>query len=258
MNRKLGPAIAFFVLWVACGLAATAQKATALHFDYTGDDGPGYWWEESPACGSTGRQSPIDIDRPVVDSALGPLGLHTTAVPFRLNNNGHTVMATPGDAGDTLTGDTLTLNGQVFTLAQFHFHTLAEHTVSGRRGVLELHVVFQNSPSNLAVIGVLYTVGHPSPFLQRLLDAGLPPKTDSPAVPISALNIEQAFTDLTSYYTYAGSLTTPPCSETVTWTVLKEWAELSPEQYEAFRKILGNDFRPIQKTAGRTVRVTAR
>jgi carbonic anhydrase len=123
---------------------------------------------------------------------------------------------------------------------------------------MELHVVFQNSSTNLAVIGVLYKIGRPNQFLQALLTAGLPPKSTSSPVTVERLDLKQAFPDLSSYYTYLGSLTTPPCSETVTWIVLKQWAEMSPEQYEALRHILGNAFRPIQATAGRVVRATER
>ena len=59
-----------------------------------------------------------------------------------------------------------------------------------------------------------------------------------------------------SYYTYEGSLTTPPCTENVTWVLLKTPAAMSAAQFGAFRSILGNDFRPIQDLNGRIVRVT--
>jgi carbonic anhydrase len=254
MNRKMGVAIAVVASWVTCGVAGTAQQHNGPpHFSYSGDTGPGYWWETNPGCAPSPRESPIDIDHAVVDPRLGPLDLKTTEAPFRLGNTGYTLQATPAAESGTLT-----IAGQAFTLAEFHFHTLSEHTVSGRRGVMELHVVFQQSPENLAVIGVLYKIGRPDAFLQTLIRAGLPQKRTSPPAAIPRLNLAQAFTDLASYHTYLGSLTTPPCSETVTWFVLKQWAEMSPEQYEAFRNILGNDFRPIQKTAGRMVRATAR
>jgi carbonic anhydrase len=121
---------------------------------------------------------------------------------------------------------------------------------------MELHAVFQDENSNLAVIGVLYRIGRPNPFLAKILSGGLPQKTTSDPVTVSDLNLANAFTDLSSYYRYPGSLTTPPCSETVTWLVLKQQAELSASQYEEFRKVLGNNFRPVQATNGRVVRAT--
>jgi carbonic anhydrase len=253
MNRKIGLVVAVLGAWIAFGSSTFAQEHAAPHFSYSGDTGPGFWSETDPKCGSSARQSPIDIDHVVTDRGLGPLDLTSKEGAFRLNNTGYTVNATP-----TVESGRLMIAGKPFTLAQFHFHTLSEHTVNGKRGVMELHAVFQNSPQNLAVIGLLYTIGQANPFLQRLLDAGLPPKPSSAPVTVRGVDVKQAFPSLASYYTYAGSLTTPPCSETVTWFVLKQWGEMSEEQYEAFRRILGNDFRPIQKTAGRRVSATER
>jgi carbonic anhydrase len=100
---------------------------------------------------------------------------------------------------------------------------------------------------------VIYKLGRPNRFLQRLLGNGLPQKTSSPAVIVEGLNLDDAFTDTSTYFNYPGSLTTPPCSENVNWFVLQKWTELSEGQYEEFRKVLGNDFRPSQKKNGRTV-----
>jgi carbonic anhydrase len=94
--------------------------------------------------------------------------------------------------------------------------------------------------------------------LQKLLTAGLPEKTTSAPTTVEKLNLGQAFTDLGSYYNYPGSLTTPPCGENVNWFVLKQWAELSQDQLDAFRKVLGNDFRPVQKKNDRVVKATLR
>ena len=79
---------------------------------------------------------------------------------------------------------------------------------------------------------------------------------DEVNVPSQMINVAGALTHTSRYYTYAGSLTTPPCTETVTWFVLREYAQLSSEQFDAFRHILGNNFRPLQKRNGRTVRST--
>ena len=73
-------------------------------------------------------------------------------------------------------------------------------------------------------------------------------------MPSQMINVAAALTHTSRYYTYAGWLTTPPCTETVTWFVLREYAQLSREQSDAFRHILGNDFRPLQKRNGRTIR----
>jgi carbonic anhydrase len=241
---------------LCCTLTVSAQepKSAEAHatFSYSGDTGPGFWDEINSSCAttSTSRQSPIDINKAEVDPRLAPLYTQLWETSFTLTNPGYTVKASPASSG------TLVLNGTTYTLAQFHFHTLSEHTINGQYGVMELHAVFQDENANLAVIGVLYRLGRPNPFLAKLLSAGLPQKTTSDAVTVSDLNLADAFTDLSSYYTYPGSLTTPPCSETVTWLVLKQQAELSASQYEEFRKVLGNDFRPVQAPNGRVARAT--
>ncbi len=260
MNKTYVLVFASVVWWNACATAMNAQAAAAAaaDFSYSGDTGPGYWQEihgdKYPACAplSGNRQSPINIRAVEEDPELRPLDLNLTPAPFVLSNPGYTIQATPEF------GSSLTLNGRIYSLLQFHFHTLSEHTVAGVRGAMELHVVFRYSDTDLAVVGVLYRIGRFNPFLQELIDAGLPQKTTSGPTTVQRLNLEKALTDTAQYFTYSGSLTTPPCSPYVNWIVLKQWSELSPEQFEAFRKILGNDFRPLQEKNERVVRATVR
>jgi carbonic anhydrase len=229
---------------------AQIQAMATGDFAYTGDKGPGFWSEISALCGpSSGRhQSPIDIDDVVLDPKLEPLHIVSTSSVTELTNPGYTIVATPSNRA------TVAIDGVTYTLIQFHFHALSEHTILGQHGVMELHAVFGDpTGTKLAVIGVIYKIGRPNRFLQRMLGRGLPQKTNSPAVTVEGLNLEDAFTDTTRYFSYAGSLTTPPCSENVSWFVLERWAELSEKQYEEFRNVLGNDFRPLQPRNGRTV-----
>ena len=249
-----------------CGISAHAQILAAAagvnadDFAYSGDKGPGFWPElhgkdgkEFSACAPSpsARQSPIDIETAVEDPALRPLDVSFVEAPFVMKNLGYTIQATPAF------GSSLTLDGRDYSLLQFHFHTLSEHTVAGKHGVMEVHFVFRHSDTDFAVIGMLYRVGRSNAFLKTLIDAGLPEKTTSAEVTVKP-NLEKALTDSSQYFTYPGSLTTPPCSPVVTWLVLKEWAELSPEQAETFRKILGNDFRPLQSPNSRVVHATVR
>jgi len=150
------------------------------------------------------------------------------------------------------------LNGAVYELQQFHFHALSEHAVHGHRGAMEQHAVFKNlKDGTMAVVGVIYELGPKSHFLDRLINAGLPQKSGDETHSGHSIDLADGLTDTAAYYTYAGSLTTPPCSETVTWFVLKHPATLSKAQFEAFNHILGNNFRPLQARNGRVVRSTA-
>ena len=224
-------------------------------FDYAGDAGPGFWGELTPQwenCSTDTRQSPIDISDATVDPDLEPLALDLHGTPLKIFNNGHTIQQ------EYEGGSTLTFEGVTYGLRQFHFHTLAEHTVDGQRGVMELHAVFRNDESgNVAVIGMLYEIGAENDFL-ALFDNRLPVKKDDEINDgATEIDLSEGLTNTAGYYTYAGSLTTPPCAPIVTFIVLKEPAQLSADQFKAFRDILGNDFRPLQARNGRTIRVTS-
>jgi carbonic anhydrase len=228
------------------------SQAAAPDFSYSGDTGPGFWGETSPACAASpsSRQSPVDIRDVVIDRQLQPLDVVAGDTSYSLKNPGYTLVATPKSPA------ILTLNGTTSHLLQFHFHTLSEHTIHSKHAVMELHAVFEDTNSRLNVIGVLFRVGHENPFLASILQAGLPRKSSAPAVTVHGLNLADAFTNLGEYYTYPGSLTTPPCSEIVTWFVLEHTAELSPEQLRCFRDVLGNDFRPLQSLHNRVILAT--
>jgi carbonic anhydrase len=246
-----------------CGTLAFAQEPTAAtqtpekpHFSYSGDDGPGFWARLSRdwrACGNA-EQSPVDIipGNTVVDPTLTlTLDVEPASVVM-FNDDGHTIKVQY--APDT--GGTIRFNGVDYEIRQFHFHTLSEHTFQGKRGLMELHAVFQvPKTENYVAIAMLYKIGTENSFLKQLIQAGLPKKSYSRPVIIPALQLANAFTETSSYYNYAGSLTIPSCFP-VTFIVLKTEATMSAEQFLAFQGILGNNFRPIQALNNREVRVT--
>jgi len=242
---------------LAVRASAQAGESTPV-FAYSGDNGPGFWgevpgWEACSGTAPTERQSPIDINPIVVDRRLTPLQLDLEETPLSLTNNGHTIEQ------EYEPGSTLALDGLTYELTQFHFHTLSEHTVAGHHGVMELHAVFADPASDKkAVVGMLYEIGKTNRFISALIANGLPKKSgDEVADPAKLINVGKALTSTARYYTYPGSLTTTPCSERVTWLVLHDFAQLSEEQFEAFRTILGNNFRPLQKLNRRRIRSTA-
>jgi carbonic anhydrase len=236
-------------------VAPAALRSQSPEFTYTGAHGPSHWsqtpgWE---ACaGTSARQSPIAIGQAIVDRTLTPLAIHAREAPLALINNGHTVEE------EYEPGSEIVVGGVTFDLAQFHFHSPAEHAVHGRHDALELHAVFADAKSSRkVVVAQLFTVGASSPFLAQLLAPGLPAKAGQHVTGPAPINVADAFADLAHYYTYEGSLTTPPCSETVTWFVLQHETQLSQEQARAFHAALGDDARPVQRLNHRTVRVTS-
>ena len=163
-----------------------------------------------------------------------------------LRNNGHTIQANVDDANDTVT-----YKGEVYKLDQFHFHTPSEHTFDGKSYPMELHLVNKSSNGKITVVGILIMEGKENPALEPVF-------ADLPAHQTSAGR--QAQVDITALLpndrkalVYAGSLTTPPCSEPVNWIVLEQPIEMSREQIAAFKAIFHDNHRPLQKLNHRDV-----
>lgn len=228
-----------------------ANTPNEVKFLFSGDNGPGFWgdlkedWEE---CGGGIRQSPINIQGTTMDQNLTALELDLHETPLYLTNRGYDISESYEE------GSTLIFKGVSYTLIEFHYHTFSEHAILGARAVMEVHAVFINEElGQYAVIGMLYDIGTENDFL-KIFDDRLPTKSGTTVIDDTVkLNAADMFTDTSSYYTYDGSLTTPPCSPIVAWIVLKENAQLSEAQCQAFRRILGNNFRPLQPLDGQTI-----
>ena len=245
------PSRAAFLLTLAIPLLCP-QPGVAAEFTYNGDTGPGFWAELDDAwqsCGDGSGQSPIAIEatRPGIGLvALQPV-VNLVDTPISLTNNGHTL------ENEYEPGSSITLDGVLYELTQFHFHTLSEHSIDDERGAMEMHAVFKDPDSgNIVVMGQLFRLGAENAFLAQI-DSSLPAKSGETFESEALINVGEGFADLRKYFRYQGSLTTPPCSPIVTWIVLENWATMSAAQFERFNGILGNNFRPHQPLAGRTV-----
>lgn len=110
----------------------------------------------------------------------------------------------------------------VFTPVQFHFHAPAEHTIDGKEFDLEMHLVHtykqEGSEALLGgVIGFFFdrSAGDcDNPFITKVWD-------DDPEEVTIPLATFLKNTDLSAYWNYDGSLTTPPCVEGIKWTVVR-------------------------------------
>ncbi len=237
------------------------------HWSYEGEAGPGQWGHLSPefaACAAGRAQSPIDLAG-AKPAALPPLAFHYRSSPATATNDGHTVQVDLADGGTLEVG----VEGQarqsgllqgptaVYRLVQFHFHHPSEHTVDGRPAPLELHLVHKGDDGKLAVVGVLFDEGAASDALAPLF-SHLPSTKGGPQplpAPVDASALLPA--DHASMR-YTGSLTTPPCSEGVSWIVMTTRVTASPEQLGAFAALFPHDARPTQPRNDRPVETDAR
>ena len=223
--------------------------AQAAEFCYEGACGPENWATLSPdyhLCGDGRKQSPVDLSRPR-EKDLPSLKISYKSTPLTIVNNGHTAQVNYDS------GSTLTIGSKKYRLLQFHFHTPSEHLQSGRSFPLEAHLVHIDDFGNLAVLGVFLKEGEQSnSFLKPIFD-NLPPTEGEVTVEGVNTNVTDLLPREREYYSYPGSLTTPPCTEGVSWLVLDEAVTVSREQIEQFHAVFEGNARPEQLLHERTI-----
>jgi carbonic anhydrase len=248
---RVGPAAAWFAL-LLCPALGRGQNAKLPEWSYSGKEGPKEWAKLGRAyaeCAEGKTESPIDI-KDAAPAALPALVVDYKAVPLAIVDSGHTVEV-PYPAGSTLT-----VGDATYTLKQFHFHHPSEEHLDGKAYPLVAHLVHSDADGHTAVVAVLFDLGAPNPLLDTLwknIPAEKEKEVDVASISINAADLLPADH---GYFTYMGSLTTPPCTEGVTWYVLKAHATISKEQLEQFRKLYSHNARPIQPTNGRPIQET--
>ncbi len=248
MHSPLLPAI------IGCALALAVAGVQQEHhpehtWDYGESKGPSHWGELEPEfapCKNGHRQSPIDIrnpqkaDLPSIQFDYKPSSLH-------IIDNGHTVMINYGP------GSSITVGGKKYALKQFHFHRPSEETIDGKAYEMVVHLVHADQQGNLAVVAVLLQKGEDNSLVRELwkdLPKEKEKEEDLGSVQIDVAGLVPANR---GYYTYQGSLTTPPCSENVTWFVLKHPMTVSTAEIEQFSNLYRHDARPTQPSYDRVV-----
>jgi carbonic anhydrase len=228
---------------------ADGAAAHALHWDYTGEAGPQAWGELKPefkACSSGQRQSPIDI-RDGIQVQLEAIQFDYRPSSFTVIDNGHTVQV------NLAPGNSISVGGRRYDLLQFHFHRPSEERINGRQFDMVAHLVHKGPEGRLAVVAVLLDRGSAQPIVQAVWNALPLEKNIEVPAPV-AINLNQLLPDDKRYYTYMGSLTTPPCSEGVLWMVMKQPVPIAPEQVNIFTRLYPMNARPIQQAAGRLIK----
>ncbi|XP_067133279.1 carbonic anhydrase-like [Centruroides vittatus] len=288
MHWKEALITTFLITCWTAGIEGGKAKGHDHDWGYSGKMGPENWDDDYPTCGGN-RQSPIDIDVDQVkkDENLKLIkffGYETHIKDAILENNGHTAQLTLKNPVQSISGGGL--NG-TYKFLQLHFHwgqkndEGSEHTIEGSDYPLEMHLVHYNSrykpevaimkPDGLAVLGVLFELSkEDNKELASVIDTldDIIPEGSSAEVKES-FDLDDLLPDDTlPYYRYEGSLTTPPCYESVIWTVFKHTQTISERQLEQFRALkeksdgddddqLEDNFRPTQKLHGRVVKISS-
>ena len=192
-------------------------------------------------------QSPINIitDETIIGEELSALKIKYGPSKVDIINNGHTVQFNTSGNNAIMIGD------KEYKLLQFHFHTNSEHAINGNYFPIEVHFVHKYSDTDYAVLGLMFQEGEANELFTKYLSNF--PETQGTFVSDEMIELEKLLPANLSYYHYSGSLTTPPCSEVVSWYVVNSPLDASIEQIEIFSKILNNNFRPIMPLNKRNV-----
>ncbi len=233
------------------------QPSHEAHWGY-GEHGtvaPMYWGhiKGNQLCKTGKQQSPINVAKVVSnsDEALN-IKQNYHSQNFTAKNNGHTVVFTAQNPAK----DKLIINGKIYKLLQFHYHSPSEHTIMGQHYPLEIHFVHKSADNQLAVVGVMYKVGFGNAELEKVVNK-LTQATDGAEnkVVLSDFNIDSIMPTDSQTYAYSGSLTTPPCSEQVQWLLKAKTVNISSEQLKKFTSLYKGNNRPVQPQGTRKVNV---
>lgn len=224
-------------------------KKKADHWSYHGDGGPEHWGamkSEYALCSNGKRQSPIDI-RDQISVQLDPVQFDYRASNFRVIDNGHTVQV------NVASGNSIEVMGRRYELQQFHFHRPSEERINGRQFDMVVHLVHKDLEGKLAVVAVLLDRGSAQPVVQQVWN-NLPLEKGEELAARSTLDLNELLPADRGYFTYMGSLTTPPCSEGVLWMVMKNPVSIAPQQIDIFSRLYPMNARPVQASAGRMIK----
>ena len=256
MPRPRSTLISLPLAWLVAAVltgAACTQQDPAVRWAYGGPGAPEHWASLSEGyatCESGLRQSPIDIAGYETASAA-PISFSYGGDAVAVRNNGRYVQVDYG------LGNTLSAGQRTYALKSAHLHSPSEHLIDGESFAAELHLVHTDSDGNLAVVGLLFRQGEPSPVVQEIL-AAAPPVGDV-VVEGFTLNAAGYVPGEPGHYRYDGSKTTPPCDEPVDWYVMRQAGTVSRQQVDNLLTLSGGpNNRPVQPAGDRVIRAVLR
>ncbi len=271
MNRRpadlFANAIAIVILLAACQLVVQPETSNststadstkehsqaaaghAVHWTYEGEEGPEHWGELSEdyqLCATGQQQSPIDLVEAAGEN-LSDITFNYQPSALNILNNGHTIQ----DNYDA--GSSIEVEGVTYELKQLHFHSASEHTINGVSYPLEMHLVHSTADGKLAVVGVMFEPGEENAAFAATWENAPSEKSEIMMIDGATVNALDMLPSEGTYFSYSGSLTTPPCSEGVKWHVLTTPIQMSQAQLDAITATLHGNNRPVQALHGRVL-----
>jgi carbonic anhydrase len=243
--------IASFAFVFAFASLTAVQASAQAPWDFEGKQGALNWGKLDPAykaCAQGHSQSPIDLRGAHLNAVLQPLQFHYISGPVQIENDGHSVVV------HVHPGSYMVADGVRYDLVSFDFRHPSEHAVKGKLTDMEVHLLHQSADGKLAILAIRMTedVSNPNATLSVLWQhlpktAGHSEKVTEPVNPAGLFPADRG------YWTYTGSLTTPPCTEGVRWFVFEQELALSRDQLRAYAALFRINTRAIQDTHGRRI-----
>lgn len=232
---------------------STEHQADEKHWSYSGETSPRHWTEIEKNSDCDGYlQSPINIIHRSADSVKisDNFKMFYTKDTFlsEVKNDGHSIKFA------FESGDSIRYKNDIYYLKQIHFHEPAEHKINGLIYPIEIHLVHQSKSGKYTVLGILGEEGVESDLFE-FFQSFLPLENGETKEIDREIDLSYLQLDKKHYYTYKGSLTTPPCTESVHWVIFKEPIILSVEEVLTLKSNMPvNNYRHEQPLNGRVVK----
>lgn len=205
------------------------------HWSYDGETSPEHWAEIEINSDCSGQhQSPINIiEHNTTLNANDENSLKLLYDPethfIDVKNNGHSIEI------DFEKGDSIKYKNEIYHLKQIHFHEPSEHTINGIRYPIEIHLVHKSKKNHFTVLSMLGEEGREK-LLFINLENILPLKVGETKKIDKAVDLLKILPETKSFYSYNGSLTTPPCTEKVNWVIFKQPIQISLKEVVEIKK----------------------
>ena len=233
--------------------AAALPPLATERWAYAGAGGPQAWTDLQPGferCGAGLRQSPVALESALAVN-LPAFDIRYRPGPFEVDDDGRSLVVRVGGSS------TVALGRDRWRLQEIRFHRPGEHAIDGRRADMSAHLLHSNPTGATVVVAVDLALGEqPNPGLQAVLDA-LPLEPGGEARGIVPFDPATLLPQSRGYYHYLGSLTVPPCTEDVTWIVLRDTVSIAADQLALYAHLFPQESaRPLQALNGRRIKVS--
>jgi carbonic anhydrase len=244
MIRLIFVSVYLIIGLMSCEQTAILEKE-AEHWEYEHVN-----WQNIGylSCGGN-NQSPVNINtgNTVLSENLPEFSYDYSDFNMKIVDNSHTIQVNP-----PLKNQILYYNDIKYSFAQLHFHHHSEHQLDQAHMDMELHIVHSDSIGNLLVLTLMIQEGATNDFWEKIFQ-NVPTQKKVEVQTSVSLNLNEIIPTDLSYYTYYGSLTTPPCTATVQFIVLKEPMYASRSQIDKFASFYIHNARPVQPLNNRLI-----